>query len=127
MMQPYTEWEDWQRGMYRDIPKSQADSFIADAAALLSSPHKLAAAMRDVTMRWPIACEVNLREEPNNRAWLGQAACCYSADVPEDLTRQAWGRLTDEQRADANKVADSVISEWRYRRKRRTQLEFAYA
>ena len=121
-MQPYTEWEDWQRGMYRDIPKTQAESYIADAVALLSSPHKL-----DVTMHWPVACEVNLRHEPNNRAWLGQASCCYSADVPEDLTRQAWGQLTDAQRADANKVADSVISEWRYQRKRRSQMEFAYA
>lgn len=126
-MAPYTEWEDWQRGMWRDVPATQAECLIAEAAALLSSPHKLRAAMRDVTTRWPVACEVNLTHDPHNRAWLGQAACCYAADVPEELTRKAWGLLTDRQRADANAVADAVISEWRYRRKRRAQLEFAYA
>lgn len=126
-MAPYTEWEDWQRGMYRDIPRSQAESFIADAEALLGSPLKLAAAMRDVTIRWPTACDVHLRHEPNNRAWLGQAACCLSCDVPEELTRQAWCRLTEAQQGAANKVADAIIAEWKFRKRRRSQLEFVYA
>jgi len=127
MTAPYTEWEDWQRGMYRDIPTSQAASYVADAVHLLSTPHRLAAAMRDVTMRWATACDVHLKHEPNNRAWLGQAACCLACDVPEELTRKAWCKLTEAHQAAANKVADAVISEWRFRKRRRSQLEFMYA
>lgn len=123
---PYTEWEDWQAGMYRDASAGERESLIAAAAGLLADPNRLAAAMRGVTVDWRFASEANLHEPPNNRAWLGQAACCYAAAVPEEMTRAAWGLLTDEQRHAANRVADRVIDEWKYRTRRNPQMEFAF-
>jgi hypothetical protein len=32
--------------------------------------------------------------------------------VHEDETRQAWGMLTDDQRKQANRIADMVYREW---------------
>lgn len=123
---PYTEWEDWQAGMYRDVSADMRDGLVAAAAALLADPNRLASAMRSVSVEWRFAAEANLHESPNNRAWLGQAACCYAASVPEDLTRAAWGLLNDEQRRTANGVADRVIDEWRYRTRRNPQREFVF-
>lgn len=122
-LRPYTEWEDFQAGMYRDPQASDREPMTELAASLLSDAHRLFAAMRSVTIEWRFAAEANLHEPPNNRAWLGQAACCYAAGVPEELTRAAWGRLTDQQRMAANRIADQVIDEWRYRTRRNPQME----
>ena len=124
---PYTEWEDWQAGMYRDATAAEREQLMQASAALLVDPHRLVAAMRSVTIEWRLAAEANLHEMPNNRAWLGQAACCYAAGVPEELTRAAWGLLTDLQRTVANRVADQVIDEWRHRTRRNPQMELFHA
>lgn len=122
-LRPYTEWEDFQAGMYRDAHSSEREPMTELAASLLSDANRLVAAMRSVTVEWRLSAEANLHELPNNRAWLGQAACCYTSGVPEELTRAAWGRLTDQQRITANRVADQVIDEWRYRTRRNPQME----
>jgi hypothetical protein len=125
-LRPYTEWEDWLNGMYRDVPSSDEEQLTSAAAGLLADRHRLASAMRDVTTHWKHASEANLHEPPNNRSWLGQAACAFAVKAPEHLTRSAWGRLTDEQRMEANRIADRVIEEWRYRTKRNPQMEFSF-
>jgi hypothetical protein len=125
-LRPYTDWEDWRAGMYRDVPRQDEERLTATSASLLADPHRLAAAMREVTTAWRHASEANLHEPPNNRAWLGQAACAFVADVPEHLTRSAWGRLTDAQRSEANRIADRVIDEWKYRTRRNPQMEFCF-
>lgn len=125
-LRPYTEWEDWRAGMYRDVPREDEERLTMAAASLLADAHRLGAAMRDVTAEWKHASEANLHEPPNNRAWLGQAACAFACDVPEHLTRAAWGRLTDDQRVEANRVADRVIDEWKYRTRRNPQMELCF-
>ncbi|NBZ96442.1 MAG: hypothetical protein EBR40_08470 [Proteobacteria bacterium] len=125
-LRPYTEWEDWRAGMYRDVPREDEKRLTTAAASLLCDPNRLAAAMRDVTSEWKIASETNLHEPPNNRAWLGQAACAFAEKVPEHLTRAAWGMITDAERLQANRIADRVIDEWKYRTRRNPQLELAF-
>ncbi len=125
-LRPYVEWEDWQSGMYRDVPRMEEEQLTVAAASLLADPNRLAAAMRDVTSEWRIASEANLHEPPNNRAWLGQAACAFAAKVPEHLTRAAWGMITDAERLQANRIADRVIDEWKYRTRRNPQMEFTF-
>jgi hypothetical protein len=125
-IRPYTEWEDWKSGMYRDVSKDEENAFVMSAVMLLSDLHRLASAMRDVTLQWKCASEINLHEPPNNRAWLGQAACAFACSVPEHLTRTAWGMLTETQRAEANKIANRVIDEWRYRTCRNRQMELPF-
>lgn len=71
--------------------------------------------MMRVIHEWPISCE-NALTDPllNKKAWVGHAACAMAIGCPEDITRQAWGLLNDEQRFLANKEADRAIREWWY-------------
>lgn len=110
----YELWEDYRAGMYA-IPRAQPGdaTLIGAATRLLTDCSSLHVAMRAVAFGWPHAAEVNLTNPSRNRqAWLGQASCCYSAGVPEHLTKAAWWTLTMEQRAAANAIADRVLLEW---------------
>ena len=126
LIKPYTEWEDWKAGMYRDIDQREMIVMIQKAKSILANKDVLQTAMRAVTLEWTNASHANLREPPNNRSWLGQAACCYCGSAPESATRQAWGLLTDCERAAANKIADMVIEEWKRTHNKSGQLELNF-
>jgi hypothetical protein len=69
--------------------------------------------MLEVVRLWPVSCEHNLTEPAQNRrAWLGHAACCMAIGCPEDVTREAWWHLTDQQRTDADQRATEAIQRW---------------
>ena len=125
-IRPYTEWEDWQSGMYRDVATEEHESLIRAAASLLADPNRLTTAMRDVTTRWKRASDANIHEPPNNRSWLGQAACAFAVNAPEHITRAAWGRLSDAEQSQANRIADRIIDEWKYRTRRNPQMELTF-
>ena len=110
---PYSDWEDYKNGMYKNAPTDIKDSLVNKAKMLLSNTDKLYEAMKRVTQEWDIATQVNLTNiEKNRRAWMGQSACSIEHKVPEDLTREAWMKLNDTQRKMANLVAEKVIYEW---------------
>ena len=108
----YIEWEDWQNGMYKTVNLWERPILIQKATQLLKNRQLLYNTMRIVTKKWIVSTSQNLSKEFSRRPWLGQAACCYLHKIPEDLTRIAWGLLTEEQRDGANKIADNVINEW---------------
>jgi hypothetical protein len=70
--------------------------------------------MRRVCHEWPISTE-NAFTDPylNHRAWLGHAACALAFNCPEDIVREAWRYLSDEQKLLANKEASRAIATWR--------------
>ena len=112
----YTEWEDFQNGMYNEDRQGR-ESRIQKAVALLSDPEELYKQMKKVTEIWVKATEQNLTDNSiNHQAFLGQTACAIWAGIHEDETREAWGRLNNEQRYRANRVADRVDEEWQRRR-----------
>ena len=112
---PYQSWEEVPYGMYRmDIESLERDDLVNEAIYLLSNPDKLKLYMQFTIAEWPNSTEHNMTNPSRNKqAWLGQAACCLFAKVPEECTKQAWSMLTDEQREAANAVADDVIENWR--------------
>jgi hypothetical protein len=74
--------------------------------------------MRKVIKQWPISCEHNLTAVTMNRkAWLGHAACALAIKCPEDIVRQAWSHLTEEQQRKANEQAERTIKAWEKRYK----------
>lgn len=107
----YKDWEDYQAGMFRLDNDPNA---VQSSAYLLSDPQRCYDAMLAVVMKWPVAAEHNLtKEDKNRRAWVGQAACCYAVGSPDHATKQAWNLLmTDDTRATANAIADTVIQLW---------------
>lgn len=106
----YEQWEDYQNGMYI---KSFDINLIDKAEKLLANPLNLYIAMNEVINKWPISSADNLSNSNINRqAWLGQAACCLICNCPENLTKEAWHKLTDDERRLANRVADEIILKW---------------
>lgn len=48
----------------------------------------------------------------NRRAFLGHCACQYKINCPEYIVRLAWKELTEQQRIDADKIAQEHIDNW---------------
>lgn len=106
----YLEWEDYQNGFWKSIPKDQESNKIQIAKSILLNPE---IAMQKVIDFWPISTRVNLSDVRSNRkSWLGQAACCINSGIPEHITRMAWNKLTDEEKNNANNVAKQIIEKW---------------
>lgn len=70
--------------------------------------------MNQVIDSWKISCENAFTDELlNKKAWIGHAACALALSCPENITRKAWGLLSDEQRYLANEQAEKAIQRWR--------------
>lgn len=107
----YTVWEDYINGMYNPCNQNEEEQLITYAVEILSNKSLFKRTCLSLLIDWPISSKVNLTNQScNRRAWLGQAACSYKFKVPEICTRIAWSRLTDIQRYEANKIADTIIN-----------------
>ena len=72
-------------------------------------------AMGEVIQAWPRTMLNSLTNTSiNRRAFLGHCAVCFKLQIPESITRQAWGLLTDQQRYDADAIAEKHIKHWEY-------------
>ena len=124
----YTKWEDFIHGMY-DEDKEGRSERVQKAVYLLTHLDLCYEQMFRVTQEWVYATEQNLTNSSiNHRAFLGQSACSIWGDVHEDETREAWGILTQEQRYNANKVADQVFKKWveLYERKNNSNYQLTF-
>lgn len=108
---PYTEWEEMRFNMWGEV--SDRKEWIRKAVEFTGNHKIYGSFMRRVVKEWPISCENALTDYSLNRkAWVGHAAVALAIQCPEDIVRQAWGMLTDEQRFLANKEAERAIREW---------------
>jgi len=110
---PVWLWEECEANMWGDVGNRKA---ALEKAIKFTGDHKLYGRfMIRVIMEWKYSCENALTDYSLNRkAWVGHAACALAHGIPEDITRAAWGRLTDEQRLLANKEAERAIQQWEY-------------
>lgn len=111
---PFWTWEDL--GMWRRIWGKAREEFAVRAIAFTGDASAYGAAMLQVLDAYPVAAEHNLTDLAQNRqAWIGHAACYLAFECPEDIVREAWGQLTQQQRDEANAAADIAIAEWETR------------
>lgn len=97
--------------MWGDV--ADAKDSLAKAILFTSDHKRYGVYMLRVVKEWPISCENAFTDEAlNKKAWVGHAAVAMALQIPEDITRKAWGYLTDEQRFLANKQADRAILHW---------------
>jgi hypothetical protein len=81
---------------------------------LFREPSRLRAAMRLAVSMWPRATAHHLTDdELNQRAWLGWAAAGIAHGIPAHVTRTVWWQLSENERQEANAVAEQVIHEYR--------------
>lgn len=123
---PYNTWEGFKSGMYEPC-KEGREARVRAAQYLLTDLDALRENMTRVTVEWVNETEHVLSDQSiSHRAWLGQSACNIYKGVREDETREAWGKLTEKQRRDANRVADVVDKQWQNKHggDENTQLSF---
>ena len=115
----YEEWEDYKMGLFSNPKKEIEEFLIRKAMDLLKDGKRLYQAMALVGLCWNKSAEVNLSNSSRNRqAWLGQASCCMVYGTPENLTKEAWHRLTTIEQDRANAIADQIISLWDNKQRR---------
>jgi hypothetical protein len=99
--------------MWRNVSGVSRATLLSDAIVFTGDAKRYGAAMLRVLDELPIATAHNLTDTNQNRkAWLGHAACYLAFECPEDVTREAWGQLTERQRTEANAMADIGIAKW---------------
>ncbi len=113
---PYWLWEEIDANMWGDVSNRKAA--LKKAVEFTGDHKKYGRFMQRVVNEWRYSCENALTDTAlNRRAWVGHAATALALGIPEDITREAWGHLTDEQRLLANKEADRAIALWENSRK----------
>lgn len=106
---PYWKWEDYINGMWNTYDESR----LQEAIEFTGDHIKYGNAMREVIEAWPRTMLNSLTNNSiNKRAFLGHCAVCFKLGITESTTRAAWKELTDQQRYDADKVAQETINEW---------------
>lgn len=107
-------WEEVAHNMWGEVVDSKG---ALETAIAFTADHKLYGHyMGRVSREWPVSCE-NALTDPylNQKAWIGHAAVALAHNIPEDITRQAWSYLTDEQKYLANKEAEREVAAWKMR------------
>lgn len=119
----HDKWEDAAHGMWRrNSSGDERQAFLSKARALMIDTAAFFGAMERVTYEWPYSCEANFTAPGVNKlAWLGHAGCCLATGSSEDVTRQAWHTLNQEQQDAANAAAQLAIDGWETRYVRRLQ------
>ena len=114
---PVQQWEEIAHNMWGRV--TDRAGYLQRAIEFTGDPKLYGSYMRRVCAEWPISTE-NALTDPhlNHRAWVGHAACALAMQCPEDIVRQAWSHLTDEQKLLANQEASRAVADWR-----RTYLE----
>jgi hypothetical protein len=114
----YLLWEDFHAGMWRKLKKGEEEEFRKIAIEFTGNHLLYGSAMIRVCKEWPYTCMHNLTNPSiNKRAFIGHAACALEINCPEYIVRQAWWKLTEEQRILADQQADNAIKIWEQERK----------
>jgi hypothetical protein len=109
----YDKWEDWHYGMWRNVYGLERNRLLGKAVEFTGNACKYGSFMLKVIREWPYSCLHNLSNVSMNRqAWIGHAACCLAINCPEDITRLAWHKLTQQQQDEANEQANKAIEQW---------------
>tara|TARA_R110000851_G_scaffold187318_1_gene337091 strand:- start:4875 stop:5300 length:426 start_codon:yes stop_codon:yes gene_type:complete len=107
----YLKWEEIKTNMWGVVEDKKQ---WLEAAVTFTGNHELYGRyMLEVIEKWPISCENSLTNmDLNRKAWIGHAAVALAINCPENIVREAWGLLSNEQRLLANKKADDAIRAW---------------
>lgn len=111
---PIDRWEELHFNMWGDVKDRRR---CLERAVIFTGNHRLYGRyMMRVVVEWPNSCLNAMTDgNLNRKAWIGHAACALALRCPEDVTRQAWGLLSNEQRVLANRQAERAIQSWEMR------------
>lgn len=109
---PYWDWEDWHAGMWRKVDNEEF--WLTVAVQFTSNTTDYGNAMTCVIHEWDQTMLNRMTDHGiNKRAFLGHCAACWCLGIPEYITRKAWKLLTQQQRVDADAIAQKTIDKWK--------------
>lgn len=109
----YELWEDYQNGMFHKKEDGKFEERKQKAIEFFKDLQVLYEKMKYVAKNWKHSAEMTFTNPSiNYQAWLGQASNCYYTGCSDDETIEVWHLLSDEERENANKIADKVYWEW---------------
>ena len=110
---PYYLWEEYHQGMWRNTFGKERETLLEKAIEFTGNAELYGSFMIKVINKWQYSCLHNLScIDMNRQAWIGHAATCIAINAPEDITRQAWHYLSQQQQDKANAKADYAIKLW---------------
>ena len=122
----YELWEDYQNGMFHKKQDNKEEERKQKAVLFFKNLKLLYEKMKYVAENWKHSAEMTFTNTSiNHQAWLGQASNCLYTGCCEEETIEVWHLLSEEERNEANKVADKVYYEW-LEKYRKTQNEYQY-
>lgn len=108
---PISKWEEIGAGMWHKSSNRKAD--LVRAVSFTGNHRLYGNYMMQVVREWTFSCENSLtNSDINHKAFIGHCAAAKALGLPEDIVRQAWGLLTDEQRHKADMAAERAINWW---------------
>lgn len=109
----YDKWECHKSGFYKSKKQGwTSEQCENEYIRILSDVNLFSDILGKIIIEWKYSCEHYLTNKSMNRiAWLGQAAVCYESGVPSAYSG-AWFKLSEEQQANANKVAHLYLKKW---------------
>ena len=109
----YDKWECHKAGFYKSKKaKFTNEQCENEYIRILSDVNLFSEILEKIIVEWKYSCQHYLTNKSMNRiAWLGQAAVCYESGVPS-VYSGAWFKLSEEQQANANKVAHIYLNKW---------------
>ena len=108
----FGRWEEIGQGMWRVVRGRHRKEYLHRAIALMRHPVEFRESMLRASQLWKNSCDVHLTGGYNRQAWIGHAGCCLATGSPEDVTREAWHHLTQDEQDRANADADHVLALW---------------
>ena len=110
---PFWDLEEVRHNMWGNV--SHRSTWLQIAATFTGNPELYGEWMFKVVEAWPKSCEHNLTKPGDKRPWMGHAAVALAVQCPEDIVREAWGLLNQDQQRKANDKAKQAIDSWRAR------------
>lgn len=108
---PYWDWEEVSHNMWGTV--SDRKKHLQDAISFTGNHVLYGSWMMQVARQWRKSCQHHLTKvHLNRKAWIGHAAVAMAIQCPEDIVREAWGHLTQEQQDLANQAAQNAIDYW---------------
>jgi hypothetical protein len=108
---PWWLLEEVKHNMWGDV--SHRKTWLEIAIAFTGNHELYGEWMLKVADQWEYSCQHNLTKSGDKRPWIGHAAVALAIGCPEDVVRQAWAFLTEDQQAKANQKATDAIEYWR--------------
>ena len=113
--------------MWRRVSKEDEESILKLAVEFTGNWQEYGESMKQVVYLWPRTMLNSLTNNSiNQRAFVGHCACCLKHGIPEYITRSAWKHLTDQQRNDADEIAQKVIDSWKILHNNKMQLKIPF-